>query len=195
MGGEICTWSRGLMMGYMYMPEKTGDIGEVRDGFTFITGRIKEMIITGGGENCAPVLLESAIKLVLPAVSNVVMIGDKQKYLIALLTLKLEPNAVGGFTNKLTAEALTVDPTCKTFEEAQKSEVWKQYLNRGIEEANKVAISRAQHTRKFHVLPGDFSPVGELPELTPTMKLRREIIVKKYNDEIRAVYGEDFTNF
>merc|ERR1719284_784984 len=127
--GEIRTWSRGVMMGYMYMPEKTadtfddegflctGDIGEVRDGFTFITGRIKEMIITGGGENCAPVLLESAIKERLPALSNVVMIGDKQKYLIALLTLKLEPNATGGFTDKLTAEALAVDPACKTFAE------------------------------------------------------------------------------
>merc|ERR1719262_1736108 len=123
-------------MGYMYMPEKTaetfddegflrtGDVGTVEDGFTFITGRIKEMIITGGGENCAPVLLEEAIKLRLPALSNVMMVGDKQKYLIALLTLKLEPNATGGFTNKLAAEALAVDPACKTFEEAQKSAVW-----------------------------------------------------------------------
>merc|ERR1719335_1976939 len=100
-------------MGYMYNEEKsadtfdeqgflrTGDVGEVIDGFTFITGRIKEMIITGGGENCAPVLLEEAIKLRLPALSNVVMIGDKQKYLIALITLKLEPDPKGGFTNKL----------------------------------------------------------------------------------------------
>merc|ERR1712217_967622 len=135
MGGEICTWSRGLMMGYMYMPEKTGDIGEVRDGFTFITGRIKEMIITGGGENGAPVLLESAIKERLPALSNVVMIGDKQKYLIALMTLKLEPNATGGFTENLTAEALAVDPACKTFADAQKSSIWKAYIEKGVEEA------------------------------------------------------------
>merc|ERR1712039_1091238 len=142
--GEICTWSRGLMMGYMYMPEKTadtfddegylktGDIGEVRDGLTSITGRIKEMIITAGGENCAPVLLESAIKLLLPALSNVVMIGDKQKYLIALMTLKLEPDTSGGFTDKLAPEALVVDPTCKTFHEAQHSPIWKDYLAKGI---------------------------------------------------------------
>merc|ERR1712050_543916 len=113
--GEIRTWSRAVMMGYMYMPEKTadtfdeegflrtGDVGKVVDGFTFITGRIKEMIITAGGENVAPVLLENAIKERLPALSNVVMIGDKQKYLIALITLKLEPNATGGFTDNLTA--------------------------------------------------------------------------------------------
>merc|ERR1712137_694731 len=205
--GEICTWSRGLMMGYMYMPEKTadtfddegflktGDIGEVRDGFTFITGRIKEMIITGGGENCAPVLLESAIKERLPALSNVVMIGDKQKYLIALMTLKLEPNATGGFTEKLTAEALAVDPDCKTFADAMKSSKWKAYLDKGIEEANTAAISRAQQTRKFVVIPGDFSPVGETPELTPTMKLRREVFHKKYLDVIKNTYGEDFIPF
>merc|ERR1712137_917987 len=162
--GEIRTWSRGLMMGYMYMPEKTadtfdnegflktGDIGEERDGFTFITGRIKEMIITGGGENCAPVLLESAIKERLPALSNVVMIGDRQKYLIALITLKLQPDGKGGFTNQLDPVAKAVDPTCETFEDVQKSKVWADYLARGIEDANKVAISRAQHTRKYTLL-------------------------------------------
>jgi len=204
---EICTWSRAVMMGYMYMPEKTadtfddegflrtGDVGTEVDGFTLITGRIKEMLITAGGENVAPVLLEAAIKERLPALSNVVMIGDRQKYLIALMTLKLEPNTTGGFTNKLAAEALAVDPACKTFEEAQKSDVWKRYVDSGIEAANKVAISRAQHTRKFHVLPGDFSPLGDLPELTPTMKLRREIILNKYKDAIKMVYGEDFATF
>merc|ERR1712050_572465 len=202
--GEICTWSRGLMMGYMYMPEKTadtfddegylktGDIGEVRDGFTFITGRIKEMIITAGGENVAPVLLENAIKERLPALSNVVMIGDKQKYLIALMTLKLEPDGKGGFTDTLAAEAAAVDPDCKTFADAQKSEIWKEYLANGIEAANKVAISRAQTTRKYTLLPGDFAPVGAAPELTPTMKLRRQVIHNKYIDAIRQTYADEF---
>merc|ERR1719379_1488645 len=83
--GEIRTWSRGVMMGYMYMPEKTadtfddegflrtGDVGTIdKDGFWFITGRIKELIITAGGENCAPVLLEEAIKLRMKGISNCV---------------------------------------------------------------------------------------------------------------------------
>lgn len=204
---EICTWSRGVMMGYINMPEKTvdtfddegflrtGDIGEVRDGFTFITGRIKEMIITAGGENCAPVILEEEIKARLPAVSNVVMIGDRQKYLIALITLKLEPNATGGFTNKLAPQALAVDASCTTFEEAQKSSIWKQYLDQGIEGANGVAVSRAQHTRKYSVIAGDFSPVGDTPELTPTMKLKREVFHKKYFDIIKATFGDDFQSF
>lgn len=205
--GEICTWSRGVMMGYMYMPEKTadtfddegflrtGDIGEIRDGFTLITGRIKEMIITAGGENCAPVLLEEEIKARLPGVSNVVMIGDRQKYLIALITLKVDPNATGGFTNQLSPQAMAVDPACKTFEDAQKSAIWKQYLDQGIEGANSVAVSRAQHTRKYTLIAGDFSPVGETPELTPTMKLRREVFHKKYLDIIKTTYGDDFQSF
>merc|ERR1719433_1660636 len=116
-------------MGYMYMPEKsadtfddegflrTGDVGVEKDGFTFITGRIKEMIITAGGENMAPVLLESAIKEELPALSNVVMIGDRQKYLIALMTVKLEPDGRGGFLNKLDPSAKAVDPACETYED------------------------------------------------------------------------------
>merc|ERR1719356_1196122 len=114
-------------MGYMYMPEKSaeafddegflrsGDIGEERDGFTMITGRIKEMIITAGGENMAPVLLENEIKEELPALSNVMMVGDRQKYLIALMTIKLMPDGKGSFTEELDPIAAAVDPACKTF--------------------------------------------------------------------------------
>lgn len=206
---EICTWSRGVMMGYMYNPQKsletfdeegflrTGDVGEVKDGFTFITGRIKEMLITGGGENVAPVVLELVIKERLPALSNVTMVGDKQKYLIALLTLKLEPDGKGGFLDKLAPEAKAVDPTCTTFADVEKSKVWKAYLDKGIEDANKVAISRVQWTRKYKLIPGDFSPVvGPMPELTPTMKLKRDVVMKKYENEIKATYGpEDFISF
>jgi len=202
---EICCWSRGVMMGYMYDPEKsmqafddegylrTGDVGSVdADGFTFITGRIKELIITAGGENCAPVLLEDAIKHRLPAISNAVMIGDRQKYLIALLTLKLEPDGNGGFTNKLAPEALAVDPRSKTVEEAMRSEAWRDYIQKGIDIANDAAISRAQTTRKWALLPGDFTAVGDNPELTPTMKLKREVVQKKFMDRIREAYATDF---
>merc|ERR1711879_797225 len=197
-------WSRAVMMGYMYMPEKTmdtfddegflrtGDVGVEKDGFTYITGRIKEMIITAGGENMAPVLLENAIKERLPALSNVVMIGDRQKYLIALMTLKLKPDGKGGFTDELDADALAVDPSCKTHADVQKSEIWKRYLAQGIEDANKVAVSRAQHTRKYTILATDFSPVGANSELTPTMKLKREVVARKYIDAIRQCYGTDY---
>merc|ERR1711957_36897 len=202
--GEICCWSRGVMMGYMYTPEKTaetfddegflrtGDIGEEREGFTFITGRIKEMIITGGGENMAPVLLENVLKEYMPALSNVMMVGDRQKYLIALMTLKLMPDGMGGFTDELDPAAKAVDPTCSTLADTQKSKVWAEYLAKGVEAANGKAISRAQTTRKFCILPGDFSPVGDNPVLTPTMKLKRDICQKKYIDNIKQTYGDDF---
>lgn len=203
--GEICTWSRAVMMGYMYDPEKsaqafddegylrTGDVGRVdEDGFTFITGRIKELIITAGGENCAPVLLEEAITSRLPAISNAVMIGDRQKYLVALLTLKLEPDGRGGFLDRLAPEALAVDPKCKTAADALRSEVWRQYIQKGVDEANEAAVSRAQSTRKWVILPGDFVPVGENPELTPTMKLRREVVRKKYEAVIKDIYAADY---
>ena len=133
------------MMGYMYNEEKTvdtlddegflktGDIGEVdKEGFLFITGRIKEMIITAGGENMAPVILEEEIKKQIPGVANCMMIGDKQKYLIALLTLKLEPNPKGGFTDKLTLDAAKMDSKAQTVEEVLSSDVWKSYLDYGI---------------------------------------------------------------
>jgi len=205
--GEICCWSRGVMMGYMYMPEKTadtfdeegflrtGDVGEEREGFTFITGRIKEMIITAGGENMAPVLLENQIKEQLPALSNVMMVGDRQRYLIALITIKLMPDGKGGFTDELDPMAAAVDPACKTFADTQSSQVWADHLAKGIETANSKAASRAQQTRRYCVLPGDFSPVGEAPELTPTMKLKRDIVQKKYMDAIKKTYGEDFMPF
>ena len=88
--GEICFRGRHIMLGYMKNEEKSreaidddgwlhsGDVGRIdSDGFLFITGRIKELIITAGGENIAPVPVESAIKRHLPAISNAMMVGDQ----------------------------------------------------------------------------------------------------------------------
>ena len=108
---ELCYAGRHIFMGYMYMPEKTretideegflhsGDIGEFDEniqegfegpsGFLRITGRIKELIITAGGENVPPVLIENEIKAAGPAISNVMVVGDKQKFLAALISIKV----------------------------------------------------------------------------------------------------------
>jgi len=99
--GEICYRGRHIMMGYMFNEVKTndsidpegwlhsGDVGRVdADGLLRITGRIKEIIITAGGENIAPVPVEQYIKSLLPAVSNFTMIGDRKKFCSALVTLK-----------------------------------------------------------------------------------------------------------
>merc|ERR1711871_1501658 len=99
--GELCFRGRNVMMGYLFNEKKTrsaidaegwlhsGDIGRVdADGMYYITGRIKELIITHGGENIAPVPIEDCIKVNCPALANVMMIGDKRKYNVCLVTLK-----------------------------------------------------------------------------------------------------------
>ena len=71
----------------------SGDMGKLdKDGFLFITGRLKELIITSGGENIPPIVIEDNIKSALPIVSNVMLVGDKRKYLTALVTLKSKIN-------------------------------------------------------------------------------------------------------
>ena len=100
--GEICYRGRHIMIGYMFDAKKTaeaiddegwlhsGDVGKLDpvDGCLSITGRIKELLITHGGENIAPVPIEQAIKANAPCISNIVMIGDKKKYCTALITLQ-----------------------------------------------------------------------------------------------------------
>ena len=99
--GEFCMWGRNVMMGYLGREDKTsedidpegwlhsGDLAtKDKDGFYFITGRIKELLITAGGENIAPCPIEDNIKAELPIVSNAILIGDKQKFLTTFLTLK-----------------------------------------------------------------------------------------------------------
>ncbi|OXB65672.1 hypothetical protein ASZ78_014651 [Callipepla squamata] len=100
--GEICFWGRTVFMGYLNMEDKTkeafdedgwlhsGDLGKLdKDGFLYVTGRIKDLIITAGGENVPPIPIEDAVKKELPIVSNAMVIGDKKKFLSMLLTLKV----------------------------------------------------------------------------------------------------------
>ncbi|KAG7513192.1 long-chain-fatty-acid-CoA ligase ACSBG2 isoform X1 [Solea senegalensis] len=101
--GEICFWGRHVFMGYLNMPEKTeealdaegwlhsGDLGKHdQNKFLYITGRIKELIITAGGENIPPVPIEDAVKEAVPLISNAMLIGDKRKFLSMLLTVKVK---------------------------------------------------------------------------------------------------------
>jgi long-chain acyl-CoA synthetase len=153
----------------------TGDIGEIDDrGFLRITDRKKELIVTSGGKNIAPQKLENRIKQI-PLVSNALVYGDKQKYLICLLTI--DPAAAKRWAREKhlpeQMEALAEDPTLV-------SELEKEMKKINTELASYETIKR------FKVLPRDFSLEGG--EVTPSLKLKRKVITEKYRSQIDALY-------
>jgi long-chain-fatty-acid--CoA ligase ACSBG len=206
--GEICMKGRNLMMGYLNREDKTtedidqdgwlhsGDIGSIdANGFIFITGRIKELIITAGGENVAPIPVEEKIKECLPCVSNCILIGDKQKYLSCFLSFKV---VVDRDNNDMPTNALTPEAVewCRSV--GSNATKVTDILNgpdaaalngiqAGIDKANKASISRASVVQKWTVLPLDISlPTGELG---PTLKLKRFAFNKKYDHAIERLYA------
>lgn len=206
--GEICMAGRHVFMGYLENEEKTketldsegwlhtGDIGKKdKDGFLYITGRIKELLITAGGENVAPVPIEDNVKEELPIVSNCMLIGDKKKFLSLLITLKTEVNPDTAMpTDKLTRPAVewcqSVGSNARSLSDIldnQDENVLKA-IQAGIDAANKRAPSRAQVIQKWSILPRDFSIPGG--ELGPTLKLKRSVVLKMYEKTVNAFYGE-----
>jgi long-chain-fatty-acid--CoA ligase ACSBG len=194
-------------MGYLYNEKATretidangflhsGDIGKVDEqGLLKITGRLKELIITAGGENIPPVLIECLLKEQLPIVSNVVVVGDQKKFLVSLFTFFVELNEDGSPSDKLTPivteafKALGSKATTST--EASKCPVVQKYVQKAVDFYNeKKSISRAQYIRKWAILPKDLSIAGG--ELTPTTKLKRKEILTKYSDIIESLYQGD----
>lgn len=206
--GEVCLKGRHIFMGYLKNEEKTretldeegwlhsGDIGKIDEaGQLYITGRIKELIITAGGENIPPVPIEDAIKEEVPLVSNVMVIGDKRKFLSCLLTLKVVVDEeTGEPSDNLTDVALkyckSIGSEAKTVSEilSTKDEKVMKAIQEGIDRANAKATSRAQKVQKWNILEKDFSLPGG--ELGPTLKLRRPIVNKMFKDEIDGFYQE-----
>jgi long-chain-fatty-acid--CoA ligase ACSBG len=176
----------------------SGDVGVLdKDEFLYITGRIKELIITAGGENIPPVLIEDEIKKELQDVlANVMVVGDRKKFLSAVFTLKQAPknDAAQGefpFTNELAPDTKKAFAKAgiegvNTVEEAIKNEGVHKFLQAGLDRANKKAISNAQRVQKFWLAPQDFTVEGN--ELTPTLKLKRRVVYDKYKEEIEKMY-------
>jgi long-chain-fatty-acid--CoA ligase ACSBG len=202
--GEICYRGRHVFMGYLHDEQKTreaidpegwlhsGDVGRVdEEGYLRITGRIKEILITAGGENVAPVLIEDTIKEEVPIISNCMVIGDRRKFLSLLVTLKSDMDGEGRPLNKVYAgiksTLVELGCTAETVSEAIKDPKVREYVDAGIKRANERAISNAQRIAKWEFLSEDFSVPGD--ELGPTLKLKRPIVMKKQATVIEAFYA------
>ena len=171
--GEILVRSDAVFAGYYKEPEataealtgdgwlRTGDVGEVdADGFLRITDRKKDLIITAGGKNIAPQNLENALKSS-RFVSQAIVVGDRRPYVTALVTLDDAEVASSGRDPQELVQALVDD------------------VNRDR--------TRVEQIKRFVILPRDFSP--EEGEVTPTLKLRRNVIHEHFADEIEKLYA------
>ncbi|MCA9532424.1 MAG: long-chain fatty acid--CoA ligase [Myxococcales bacterium] len=177
--------------GYLHMPEesaalftedgwlKTGDLGAFDDeGNVKITGRIKELLITAGGKNVAPVELEHLIGGI-DGVGQVVVVGDRKPYLSALVTL--DPEAMDALRERIGVAAGSA-------RELAAHRKLRDYLEDQIGKQCNAKVARYQTIKKFEVLPDEFSVDGG--ELTATMKLRRNVIADKYADVIERFYSD-----
>jgi len=172
--GEICVRGPNVFLGYYKEPEATaealvdgwlhsGDLGAFdKDGFLTITGRKKEIIITAGGKNISPKNIEAMIKAS-PLVGEAVVIGDRRKYLTALITL--EPTAA----NQVAPDEV------------------RAHVQATIDKANE-ALARVEQIKKFSILPKPFGV--DSGELTPTLKIKRKAVAQLYAREIESMYAD-----
>ena len=194
-------------MGYHKNQEKTlesfedhwfrsGDLGRIDpDGFLWLTGRLKELLITSGGENIAPVPIENNIVYELPRIlSSVVVIGDKRKYLTCLLTLKCQADMKTGIpSTDLDPDAAkwcteVAKKEIKTIQDVKGNEILMAKVQEAIDNANAKSVANPQKVHRFAILDNDLSITGG--ELGPTLKLKRYAIVQKYADVIEQLYSE-----
>jgi long-chain acyl-CoA synthetase len=157
---------------------RSGDLGELDDeGYLRVTGRKKELIVTAGGKNVSPAVLEDRIRAH-PLVSQCLVVGDGRPYVACLITL--DPEAAGPWLARHGRPAGT-----PLTELATDPELLAE-LQAVVDEANK-AVSRAESVRRFRVLATDFTePDGHL---TPSLKIRRYVVLKEFADEIDALYS------
>ena len=186
--GEVLLQGKHIMLGYFKNEQATaesidsegwfysGDLGQLdAKGFLTITGRKKEILVTAGGKNVAPAVIEDRIRAH-PLVSQAMVIGDGEKFISCLITIDPEEFETWRQDKEITASAVAEvidDPSLK-------SEV-----EEAIADGN-AAVSRAEAVKEFRILPQDFTIDGG--ELTPTLKLRRAEVMKKYASVIEDIY-------
>jgi long-chain acyl-CoA synthetase len=191
--GEILIKGPCVFAGYYKEPEKTkeafdgpwfrtGDVGQFdEDGFLRITDRKKDLIITGYGKNIAPQNIENTLKTS-RYISQALSFGDRQKYLVALITLDQEEISQWAKNQGIPSQSLSDLSSHPKVEELIREE---------IKQVNK-QLASFETIRKFRILPRDFSI--EDGELTPTLKVKRKAVNKNYAEAIKDLYGGDWTD-
>lgn len=184
--GEILVRGPNVFLGYLKEPEATaetlqdgwlcsGDLGAIdEEGFLSITGRKKEIIITAGGKNIAPKNIEAALKNN-RLIGEAVVIGDRRKFLSALITL--DPDGASAFAKERGLSTSTLHQEPVVMSEVQ----------RAVDEVNQ-ELARVETIKKFTILPAPFSV--DTGELTPTLKVKRKVVNERYASQIEAMYAE-----
>jgi long-chain acyl-CoA synthetase len=188
--GEIMLKGINMVKGYHRLPDKTaelydadgwmhtGDLGAIDEaGYIAITGRKKDLIITAGGKNVAPAEMEGYLQSI-PGVGQAVVVGDRQPYLSALIVL--DPEALPELEVASQISGLSDVAT------AARNPKVKAYIEQEMQHACNDKVARYQTIKKIQVLPTTFSVDGG--ELTPTLKVKRNIVNEKYSKEIAAFY-------
>jgi len=181
---EILMRGRNIMRGYFGLPEataevidkdgyfRTGDIGELdADGYLKITDRKKDLIKTSGGKYIAPQSIEGALKTASQLISQVVVIGDRRKYVSVLVTV------VEAEAKKLSGAS--------SYAEATRSPAMRQAVQEAIDRVN-ATLPSYETIKRFTILDRDFSQ--ETGELTPTLKVKRKLATQRFKKEIDAMY-------
>lgn len=155
----------------------TGDVGELDDdGYLRITGRKKEILVTAGGKNVAPAVLEDRLRAH-PLVSQCIVVGDQKPFVGVLVTLDEEMWPLWAKSHGL--EGVTL-------EQARTHPHVLEALQEAVDRANE-AVSKAESIRKFAVLSGDFTEANGY--LTPSLKLKRNVVMKDFSDEVDKLYA------
>ena len=188
---EIMIKGPGIMRGYHNLPEVTartltddgwlltGDIGETDEqGFLKITDRKKDLIKTSGGKYVAPQRLEGRFKTVCPVASQIIVHGDRRNYCTALITLDEEAITAWANTNGLAG---------KTYEELTKNDQVRALVQSYIDQMNQ-KLASYETLKKFEILPKDLTI--EDGELTPSLKVKRKHVEKKYMDLLDGMYKD-----
>lgn len=189
--GEVMYRGKGIMKGYFKDPEATaeaidpdgwqhtGDIGEVdAEGFLKITDRKKELIITSGGKNIAPQRIERILRTS-PFISQAMAYGDHKKYVAALVTLNRE---------YIEPWAKAHGITYTRFEELAEHPQVQELINNEVKKKN-AELASFESVKKVAIAPQDFSIGGG--ELTPTLKIKRKVVVEKYYPLLEKMYGSE----